>query len=139
MRLMSMRMIALALLITAAPLSAQTAAKSPEVSGACHSRLAEVAANTANNAVADRHARNVFRLPWTDTMPPTVVVDSATCARAANAYAGQPLPPGIAPVAGVVRAGGLYFVVAAEFKRAGEFTLVAILDGQFRVLEYLTT
>jgi hypothetical protein len=134
-----MRMIALALLVTAAPLSAQRAAKSPEVSGACHSGLAEVALNTASNAVADRHARNVFRLPWTDTLPPMVVVDSATCARAAIAYEGQPLPPNVAPVAGVVRAGGLYFVFAANFKVAGEFTLVAILDGQFRVLEYLTT
>ena len=108
-------------------------------SGACSAQLASIAENTARNMVADRRARDVYRLPWSDTSPLETVTDSATCARAAEAYVGRPSPPGASPFAGVVRAGGLYFVVATPIERAGEFMLVAVLDGRFRVIEYVTT
>jgi len=108
-------------------------------SGACSAQLASIAENTAQNMVADRAARNVYHLPWSDTLPLQTITDSVTCARSAKAYTGRPLPSGVAPLAGVVRAGGLYFVVATPIQRAGEFMLVAVLDSRFRVIEYVTT
>ena len=98
--------------------------------------------NAARNAVADRLAENRHRLPWTDSTPPAPVSDAATCAHAADAYARAVTPNdqyGHAPCrAGVVRAGGLYFVVSAPSHGAGEFTIVGVLNGKFRWLVGLT-
>jgi len=98
--------------------------------------------DAAWNAVADRLAKNRARLPWTDSAPPAPVTEAAICARAADAYARsatasrQPGPT--RGLAGVVRAGGLYFVVSPPAHTAGEFTIVGVLDGEFRWLVGLT-
>jgi hypothetical protein len=96
----------------------------------------------ARNAVADRLAENQHRLPWTDSTPPTAISDAAICARAADAYARAAATSGQVGSApgrvGVVRAGGLYFVVSPHSHTAGEFTIVGVLDGEFRWLIGLT-
>ena len=92
--------------------------------------------------MADRRAGNGLRRPWTDRRAPAAVRDPEICAQAARAYAawsGRAVPAGTAPIAGVVRAGGLYFVVGRDIETAGEFILVAVLDAQFRVLMMVTT
>ena len=91
--------------------------------------------NAARNAVADRLAENRQRLPWTDSQPPVAVADAAVCARAADAYAraAPSAQHGPEPAqAGVVRAGGLYFVVSPPPHTAGEFMIVGVLDAEFR-------
>jgi hypothetical protein len=107
--------------------------------GGCDPGFEETVMNTARNAVADRGHENRFRLPWTDTLPPRVVRDARTCRAAAAGYAGGPLPPGVAPRATVVRAGGLYFVIGPNVQKAGEFTIVGVLDARFRWLVGITT
>ncbi len=114
----------------ASPLVAQTQ---------CEPRWESVIDNTVRNLVVDRAHANRMRLPWTDSLLPVPVRDPALCARAGRAYAdvrddGTPAPP-----AGVVRAGGLYFVVATPPQRAGEWMIIWVLDAQFRRIVGITT
>ena len=109
----------------------------------CLASRDSIAMNAARNAVADRLAGNRHRLPWTDPTPPTPISDAAVCARAADAYAraaASGASRGQSPrTAGVVRAGGLYFVVSPPVIQAGEFMIVGVLDAEFRWLVGLTT
>jgi hypothetical protein len=98
--------------------------------------------HAARNDVADRLGENRHRLPWIDSTPPAEVHNAAICGRAAQAYARGAAPgdpPGQSPRrAGVVRAGGLYFVVSPPAIRAGEFMSVGVLDPEFHWLVGLT-
>jgi hypothetical protein len=107
--------------------------------GGCYRGTEAIVMSAARNAVADRNGENRFRLPWTDTLPPQVVRDAPTCRAAAVGYAAGRLPPGVAPWASVVRAGGLYFVLGPVEQKAGESTIVGVLDAHFRWLVGITT
>ena len=128
---------AAALLATQSACVPRTAAVSRGTPPPCLPSAESIVMVAARNAAADRLAENRYRLPWTDSTPPAPISDAGTCARAADAYAraAWSTPGGRAPVrAGVVRAGGLYFVVSPPGTVAGEFTGVGVLDGEFRWL-----
>ena len=76
------------------------------------------------------------QLPWTDTLPPRVITDASVCREAARAYPYDNLrtPPDSMLAAGVVLAGGLYFVEAWPLARGGEFVMTAVLDRNFHWL-----
>ena len=108
----------------------------------CLSSVESIEMDAALHAVADRRAGNRLRLPWSDSTPPAPVQDAAICAQAAEAYArgASPSDPRrlSAGQAGVVRAGGLYFVLAPPAQQAGEWMIVAVLDAKFRWIVGLT-
>jgi len=111
----------------------------PVDAGGCDRATESIVLKSATGAVADRRTENKLRLPWTDSLPPQVVRDAASCRAAAVGYAGGRLPQGVPPRASVVRAGGLYFVLGTVRQTAGEYTLVGVLDGRFRWLIGLTS
>jgi len=111
----------------------------PMDTGGCDRASEAVVLKSATSAVADRRAENKLGLPWTDTLPPQVVRDAASCRAAAVGYAGGRLPAGMPARASVVRAGGLYFVLTPLRRTAGEYTLVGVLDGRYHWLIGLTT
>jgi hypothetical protein len=108
----------------------------------CIPSAESVVMDAARNAVADRFAEDRHRFPWSDTTPPTPIDDAAVCERAAKVYERAAAPQdrhGRPPRrAGVVRAGGLYFVVSPPAHQAGEFMIVGVLDAEFRWLVGLT-
>src|SRR5690348_7680594 len=73
-------------------------------------------------------------LPWNDTIPPRVITDANMCRAAARAYLHDSLRtrPDSTLAAGVVLAGGLYFVQAWPLARGGEWVLTAVLDRNLR-------
>ena len=105
---------------------------------ACESGWEPIINNTVRNLVADRASENRFHLPWTDTLPSQPIRDPEVCARAGRAYAGLG-DDAAAPPAAVIRAGGLYFTIATPPDRAGEWTVIAVLDKHFRWIIGITT
>jgi len=70
----------------------------------------------------------------------TIISDPSLCALAGRAYIrGDPLPPGHYQVA-LVRVGRRYVAVNMNTIRyAGEFLLEAVLDSDFRFIEWMGT
>jgi hypothetical protein len=116
-------------LLAAAPLVSQTT-DSHRVP--CDTVLASMrVVRAAQYQLELRHdPRSRPQLPWTDTLPPRIITDANTCRAAARAYLHDSLRtrPDSTLAAGVVLAGGLYFVQAWPLARGGEWVLTAVLD-----------
>src|SRR5690349_1246073 len=118
----------IASVIARAPLLSQTtdSRRAP-----CDSVLASASVLiTAQHEFRLRQAPRVHHLPWNDTLPPRVITDANMCRAAARAYLHDSLRsrPDSTLAAGVVSAGGLYFVQAWPLARGGEWVLTAVLD-----------
>jgi hypothetical protein len=135
MRILSLAALGLFAACTSPPVrGAPTAAQS-----GCEPRWEGALDNTVRNLVADRAHENRFRLPWTDSLAPVPIRDPDVCARAGRAYADLRDERSPAPPAGVIKAGGLYFVIATPAERAGEWMIIWVLDAQFRRIVGITT
>jgi hypothetical protein len=90
---------------------------------------------SSTDSAAAAH-RALFQLPRVPAKDIVAVTDSATCARAADAYYHTTLGPASRQYVAVVRAGKLYLVFGSE--RAGEWSIVEILDENFDEIEGIT-
>ena len=127
-----MTLLRLGILFSLVGLAGCLSTRASDVAGGCYHPTEMIPLQWARNAVADRAGENRHKLPWTDTLPPTVIRDDELCVRAALATVEGKLPAGVDARASVVRAGGLYFVYGPGPNSAGEFTVVHVLDGQLR-------
>jgi len=103
----------------------------------CDSLLAKASPlAAAQNTFRTRFNPRAHRFLWTDSVAPTLVNEPAVCRAAARAYLHDTLhaTPDSVLAAGVVRAGGLYFVQAWPIIRGGEFECVVVFDRQWHWL-----
>jgi len=102
--------------------------------------MASVIADWANRQARDPTDAAVFRAAYqlAHASDIAIVRDASLCARAGRAYAhGDSIPPFLYHVA-LVRVGKRYIAININnVRKAGEFLLEAVLDSEFRFIEWI--
>ena len=104
--------------------------------------MAAVIADWATTQARDSSSATAFRAAYRLSSPSDIAIirDPALCARAGRAYAhGDSILPSHYHVA-VVRVGQRYIAINVNnIRKAGEFLLEAVLDSDFRFVEWIGT